>query len=101
MVIQLGCTPIHYFDCPYAAGEIAVLNIAYSYGGDIVLEKSKKDCTIADGRISAKLTQEDTLKFPERAKIAVQVRIRLTSGDAVKSDVMYATTDELLKDGVI
>lgn len=101
MVIARGCTPVHSFIFPFTASEIEVMYITYVQNGELVLEKTKNDCTIGGGFAVVELTQEETLKFEESGRVEMQIRYRKTDGTAGKSNVMNASPDKLLKGGVI
>ena len=86
-----------------------------------MIEKEKSDCTFetivvpeypALGEAAAEhmkevgvvcviLSQEETLRLSDCTDVQMQIRVKLTNGNATKSKVIHAFTDELLKDGVI
>ena len=100
-MISTGCTGENLFCLPCGEEEIAVMYITYQQDEETVLEKTKEDCVFEGETACLTLSQEDSLKFDPDAEILIQIRIRLTDGRAIKSDIMRAAADRLLKDGVI
>lgn len=100
-MISTGCTGENRFSLPCGEEEIAVMYITYQQDEETVLEKTKADCVFEGKTACVPLSQEDSLKFDPEAEILIQVRVRTTDGQAMKSDIMRAAADRLLKDGVI
>ena len=64
--------------------------------------KTLADCAFEGALARVRLSQEDTLRFPASGgPIRIQLRLRTTAGTALKSGVLTAAPDELLKEGVI
>lgn len=100
--ISSGCTVTNTFSLPCGEEDIAVLYITYQQNDITVLEKTKEDCNFEGTTAIVRLSQEDTLKFPqEDGQIRIQLRLRTVEGTAMKSTVLTASPDELLKPGVI
>lgn len=100
--ISGGCTVTNTFTLPCGSEDIAALYVTYQQNGVTVLEKTKEDCRFQGNTAILSLSQEDTLKFPlEEGVIRIQIRLRTVAGTAMKSAVMTAAPDELLKQGVI
>ena len=50
---------------PVSVSEIANVYIIFRDHSTVLIEKTLKDCTIADERIEMRLTQEESLSLPE------------------------------------
>ena len=111
VVIPKGCTAANTFDYPYNKSDTRVLYITYVQGGRTALEfvydedqeETENTVTFDDTAhvVSVFLTQEDTLSLKSRVQVEIQIRARVYEGDAVKSDIVTATVDTILKGGVI
>lgn len=100
--ISSGCTVTNTFSLPCGEEDIAVLYITYQQNDVTVLEKTKEDCSFEGTTAIVRLSQEDTLKFPQDdGQIRIQLRLRTIAGTAMKSAVLTASPDVLLKQGVI
>ena len=101
-ILSGGCTLTHSFTLPCPGQELAALYITYQQGGATVLEKTLADCAFEGALARVRLSQEDTLRCPASdGPIRIQLRLRTTAGTALKSGVLTAAPDELLKEGVI
>lgn len=60
---------------------------------------AKKDLTIDEAAITARLTQQQTLAFAS-GRLSIQLRA-LFGSDAIASPIVYANIDDILKDGEI
>ena len=72
--------------------------------GKTVIEKTLDDVTeITTDSVSVKLTQEDTLLFKASAQVEIQIRAGFggENGDRVRSNIMMADVEKILKDGEI
>lgn len=100
--ISSGCTVTNTFSLPCGEEDIAVLYITYQQNDVTVLEKTKEDCNFEGTTAIVRLSQEDTLKFPQDdGQIRIQIRLRTIEGTVMKSNIMTASPDALLKQGVI
>lgn len=100
--ISSGCTVTNLFTIPCQGEELAALYITYQQGGATVLEKTLADCTFEENIARVILSQEDTLRFGMGGGlIRIQLRLRTVQGTVLKSRVLTALPDELLKEGVI
>ena len=100
-MIPRGCTCTAYYDFPFKEDDVDVLYVTYEQANHIVFEKTIDDCTFLDGEIEVKLGQDDTILLQEKIRIRMQIRGKLNDGSTFKSDVVEASTDELIKEGVI
>ena len=100
-MISTGCTVENSFKFPYEKSDVAALLVTYKCEDKIVVEKELSDCIIKEGRVYVKLSQEDTLAFPDNTLVKVQIRGRLKSGAVIKCKVINAYSDEVLNRKVI
>lgn len=96
-----GTTPTHTFTLPASVPceTIDLLAISYAQRGEVVLEYSLDDVTIADNTISVTLSEADTLLFDASDN---EVEIQLRAGIGTKrlaSDIIKTTVKRILKDG--
>lgn len=96
-----GTTPTNVFTTDLDLTDADVVYITYKQGGETAIEKTKSDMTIEAEQITVELTQEDTLRLRSPATVQIQIRARFADGTAVASNVMTASVEQILKDGVI
>lgn len=102
--IGRGTTPTNKFNVSMDLTEATVLYITYSQLGKTVIEKTLEDVTeITAESVSVKLTQEDTLLLKAAAQVEIQIRAGFggENGDRVRSNIMVAEVERILKDGEI
>jgi len=106
-IIPKGCTAVNTFTVPFTAEELRACFVTYTQGVRTVIEKDLEHCTITAGtapgenNLAVYLSQGDTLRFEARAPIHIQIRARYKNGSVVKSEIIEATADEVLKKGEI
>ena len=96
-----GTTPTHIFEIPIDISLIQEVKITYSQEGEEILVKRLADCTLSDGKVSTRLTQEDTFKFDSSFGVSIQIRILTVNGDALISNVITKSVGECLDDEVL
>ncbi len=106
-----GTTPKHIFYFPFDQNEVSVLKITYFQKGKVRFTKELSDVTFQpdEETITLQLSQEDTLSFEryswlDKAKdslIWVQIRVKLTNGNCLASDMMKDRLGDILLDEVI
>ena len=106
-----GTTPKHIFYFPFNQNEVSVLKITYFQKGKVCFTKELSDVTFQpdEETITLQLSQEDTLSFEKYSwldrqrdsLILVQIRVKLTNGQCLASDVMKDRLGDVLLDGVI
>ena len=99
--MKQGTTPTHIFNVGIDKKLISKVKIIYAQGDKIVLTKMTEDCTIADKKISVKLTQEETLRFTANSNVNIQLRILTVNNDALVSNVFSVQCGVLLDKGVL
>lgn len=100
-MIESGCTCINTFTLPFKQEDVKAICICYTQNKKVLFEKKLEDCTFENGKVSVKLSQEDTLKFDDSKIIQIQLKVKLTDDVVVKSKIIETITDELLCKGVI
>lgn len=100
-----GTTPTHTFIFPFSSSLIETLFITYKQvignGKSIIIEKGLNDCETIDNKLIVKLTQEETLTLVHGVQTEIQVRVKTHDGEALASQIIRVSTEEILKDGVI
>ena len=99
--MRRGTTPTHTFTTDVNLTTAEVLYITYEQGDKEIIEKDIDDVTIASDKVTTTLTQEETLKVKPHGTVKIQIRARLANGEAVASNIMTASPEDILKDGVI
>lgn len=96
-----GTTPTNVFAIDLDLTDADVVYITYKQGGETVIEKTKSNMTIDAEQITVELTQEETLRLRSPETVQIQIRARFSDGAAVASNIMTATVEQILKNGVI
>ena len=96
-----GTTPIHTFYVEIDTSIIKEVKITYSQKDEEVLVKRTEDCTIEDGQISTKLSQEDTFRFEPNTVVFIQLRVLTTGDDVLISELIKASVGKCLDDEVL
>ena len=98
-------TPQHIFNTDIDLTSCEVIYLTYEQGPECkpkkILEKVKEEMEVEADKVTVGLTQEETLKFSPDDKVAMQFRVKYPNGDALASNKMYATFEDILKGGVI
>lgn len=96
-----GTTPTHIFRIPLLAENVADLRITYSQGGKVAMQKELADCTLTDGAVAVRLTQEDTLKITSNALVRIQLKVKTTGTDVLVSNIVSVPAEIVLDKEVI
>ena len=96
-----GTTPTHIFEVPIDTSLIKEIKIIYSQKDREVLVKRTGDCTIEVGKITTRLSQEDTFLFECNTLVTIQLRVLTTGGDALISDLMMTSVGKCLDNEVL
>ena len=99
--IQQGATPTHRFAIPFSADYVERAVVTYVQGGTKVVEKLLGADAITGDQLSVSLTQEETLAFDEKADVKIQLKVKLTNGKVLPSNVIYASVSEVLNKEVM
>lgn len=96
-----GTTPTHSFKVSIDTSLVKEVKITYTQKDREVLVKRTDECTIGEGVITTRLTQEDTFLFEEAVLVTVQLRILTISGDALASPPLMMSVGKCLDDEVL
>ena len=98
-----GTTPTHTFEIPTEIEKslIKTVKIVYSQNNKVVFIKETEDCEIEEGKITVRLTQEETLACKFEPFVSIQIRILTHNDDALASNVMVDIVQRSLDDEVI
>ena len=96
-----GTTPTLTFGIDIDPSIIKSVKITYYQRDNEILVKRTDDCTIENGKISTKLSQEDTFLFEANTIVTIQVRILTTSADALISDLIMTSVGKCLDKEVL
>jgi len=96
-----GTTPTNTFTVDVDLRDAEVLWLTYKQNSKIVIQKEKEDLEIDETEVRVYLTQEETLALKDSVGVRIQFRARYADGNAIKSNIMQASVEEILKDGVI
>jgi ABC-type uncharacterized transport system auxiliary subunit len=99
--IYQGSTPTNEFSVPFPAEVIDKVIVTYEQNDAVVLEKHTKDLKIADYSVTAKLTQEETMRFESGKIVVIQIKVKTTDGEVIPSDKIYANGYEVLNKEVL
>lgn len=98
--MRRGTTPTLTFNMPFDSAGVENIYITFVQGREMVLEKTLADVVWNEKAIELELTQEETLKF-RPGQMEIQIRIKFINEQAIASNIMYTTSEAILKDGVI
>lgn len=96
-----GTTPTHSFEVPLDTSLIKEVKITYSQRDKEILVKRTGDCTIGEGVISTRLSQEDTFLFDGNVTATIQLRVLTTGGDALMAEPIMMAVGKCLDDEVL
>lgn len=96
-----GTTPTITFNLPFDVSEIRKCEVYFAQNDTLLLTKETSDCTLDGRTLSVTLTQEDTLRFEDDAKIEMQIRFVFTSGSVDATQIVKGKIGRILKDGEI
>lgn len=83
-----GSTPKHTFKLPFDTSLIDKIRVTYAQNGIPLLTKEKEDCTLEGDTVTIRLSQEETLKFDENARVQVQIKAKSTDEDVTISKIL-------------
>lgn len=100
LCITRGTSPTFTFILPnsYSTVSSAIITFAQRRIGYKV-EKALSDCTVSDGKLTLKLTQDDTIAF-KRGTAELQLRLGF-GGNAYASPIYRFKVRDILSDEVI
>ena len=98
--IKRGATPVNRFTVNVDLRE-ATVYVTYDQRGRTVIEKTGSDLIVAERSVSVPLSQKDTLALKSGDDVDIQIRYILPDGTADNSNILTASVERVLKDGVI
>ncbi len=102
--MRRGTTPTVTYTTPFEADAVAGGYITFKQEtGDLQIDIPIEDeaVTVTDNQIAVELTQEQTISLSDDEKCRTQLRLILSNGEVVASNIVKFKVDEILKDGVI
>lgn len=99
-----GTTPSLTFILPFNTAQIQSAEISVKYVDEfkkVLITKTLEDCEIGEKSLMVRLTQEETLQFPESTDAKVQLRVLTTEETALASQIFIVSVKKLLNEGVI
>ena len=100
MIIR-GTTPTMKFGLPLEVGMIETGFVTVQQNDVTVVEKPLSTCN-CDGRfVSAKFTQEETLKLSTAYNAEIRLVVKTLGADRLESNPIFERVEETSKDGVI
>lgn len=93
---MIGTTPTHTWALPFDASLVAEARAIYKQSGEEILRKETEHFTMEGQKLSVTLSQEETFLFDCRTPVKIQLRIRTTAGQALKTPVIVKTPTECL-----
>ena len=96
-----GSTPTHTFNVSIDTSLIKEVKITYSQMDKEKLVKRTDECTIGDGYISTRLSQEDTFLFEGNMIVTIQVRVLTLGGDALIAEPIMMAVGKCLDEEVL
>lgn len=96
-----GTTPTHIFNVDIDTSLVKEVKITYSQRDKEILVKRTADCTIEEGKIITKLSQEDTFLFEYNTIVTIQVRVLTLGGEVLSSELIMASVGKCLDDEVL
>ena len=98
--MRRGTTPTNTFTVDTDLTSAEAVYVTYKQGNHVLVEKDIDDLTITSTKVEVTLTQEDTLAF-SNGSVQIQIRAKFGDGAAIASNIIVASVDQILKDGVI
>lgn len=96
-----GTNPIIEMELNCDTSLIEVMYVTFKQGNGVVFEKEASACTFDGTKASVQLTQEETLLLKAGVPLLVQVRVKLTDGRVMASEIERLNVLDVFKEGVI
>lgn len=100
-MITRGTTPTMTFGLPFETDVLATGYVTVQQNDVTVIEKPLTACDCDGMTLSAKLTQEETLRLAAGVNAKIRIVAVTGGGDRFESRPIYETVEETSKDGVI
>lgn len=92
---MIGTTPTHRFKIPFDSSLVSRARVIYQQWGKEILRKENKDFRMEGDMLSISLSQEETFLF-DCTPVTLQLRVRTTSGEVLKTDPITISVDDCL-----
>ncbi len=96
-----GTTPSITFNLPFSVSTIKNCEVYFAQDDELLVTKTKNECTLSGNTLTTTLTQADTLKFDDESKVEIQIRFVFTNGSVDATQIIKAKVGRILKDGEI
>lgn len=100
MIIR-GTTPTMSFELPFESSIVETGFVVIKQNGVAVIEKKFSDCECGGMKVSAKFTQEETLKLVADKKAEINLVVKTLGGDRLESRSFFESIEDTSKEGVI
>lgn len=100
MIIR-GTTPTMTFGLPFEADVIETGFVIVRQNETAVIEKPLSDCDCDGKTLSAKFTQEETLRLSVTTKAEIRIVLKTIGGERHESKSIFERVEDTSKDGVI
>lgn len=85
-IVIRGTTPLHEFELPFPLEIIKDIRVIYGQNNKPLFIKTKNECSLQEGKFSVRLTQEDTFSLNARKKLYIEIRIKATDGQVLRTE---------------
>lgn len=103
--MRIGTTPTHIFNVPMVLANPSEIQIVYKQDGVIQLTKHLDDVELlvvgTKTKVKLKLTQAETFKFSVYSPISIQMRILLSDGTVLGSNIIECDPEKCLDDKIL
>ena len=96
-----GTTPTVTFNLPFSVSTLKNCEVYFAQNDELLVTKTKDDCTLSGTTLTTTLTQAETLLFDDDEKLEVQARFVFTNGTVDASQIIKGKVGRILKDGEI
>ena len=100
MIIR-GTTPNMTFKLPFNADMLDTGYVVIQQNKQTVIEKKLIECECGETTVTAKLTQEETLKLTTKVNAVINIVVKTLGGERVESLPIYERVEETSKNEVI
>ena len=100
MIIR-GTTPTLTFGLPFEADLLETGFVIIQQQSATVIEKELSACECSGRTVSAKLTQEESLKLSSDQNAEIRLVVKTVSGDRLETKPIFDKVVDTSKDGVI
>lgn len=100
MIIR-GTTPTMTFGLPFKADVIETGFVIVRQNETAIIEKPLSDCDCNETSLSAKFTQEETLRLSAARNAEIRIVLKTLGGERHESKPICERVEDTSKDGVI